>query len=346
MAILLGILAAATLAASPMATTPATAQVVPTTFEAGHFYALPETPGGQKLKLLVDAGGGGFGGMYWITSAAAQRLHLKTTTCTIGKHQVTTSPLPRYKPGHGLPAPLPGPCGKSLLVFGKYDVDGQLGAGYLPGWVWTFDYPARRLTLQTVQWHPDPAAHATSLGFQRTSDGQPDSGMARITIHIDGQPLDMLLDTGATAHTTVAGEKASGIPTVNGEGVTSYITTSILDRWHKAHPHWRMVNKGDDALAPRFLARLIEVPKLEIAGWAVGPVWFTERPDGAFHSFMASMMDKAPEGAVGANVFGHFRMTIDYPHSTAYFRCVHGCTARNSETKATSEPEAPSTRLH
>jgi predicted aspartyl protease len=327
MAILTGFLAATILASSPTAAAPTKAQVVPTTFEAGHFYAVPETLKGQRLKLLVDTGGGGFGGMYWITKAAAHRLQLKTTTCTIGKRKHTVSPLPHYQPGRALPSPLPGPCGKAMLVFDTYDVDGQTGAGYLPGRVWTFDYPARRLSLEGAAWQPDPAAHATTLGFPRGADGQPDSGMARIVIRVDGQPLNMLLDTGATARPTAAGEKASHTPTVNGEGVTSYITTSMLDRWHKAHPHWRVVSKGDNALAPRFMARLIEVPKVEIAGWSVGPVWFTERPNAAFHGFMASMMDKTPEGAVGANVFKHFVMTIDYPHSTAYFRCVHGCKA-------------------
>ena len=39
------------------------------------------------------------------------------------------------------------------------------------------------------------------------------------------------------------------------------------------------------------------------------------------------MMDKPVEGTVGANVFQHFVMTIDYPHATAWFRCVTGCKA-------------------
>jgi hypothetical protein len=56
-------------------------------------------------------------------------------------------------------------------------------------------------------------------------------------------------------------------------------------------------------------------------------VWFTERPDRAFHGMMASIMDAAPEGAIGANVLGRFRMTIDYPHATAWFRCAGDCTA-------------------
>lgn len=320
-------LAALTLAPGPLVHAADSAQVVPTTYEAGHFYAVPETRDGQRLKLLVDTGGGGGGGMYWITKAAAQRLHLATSTCTVGSQHLTVARLPDYKPGHGLPIPLPGPCGKVMLINDEYDVDGQLGAGYLPGRLWTFDYPAQRLSLENPTSRPDPVAHKAALGFPNDDKGRPVGGMARIVVRIDGQPLDMLLDTGATAHPTAEGQRASGLPTVNGYGVTSYILTSVFNRWHQAHPGWRVVEKGDDLFGPKNTARLIEVPQLEIADWSVGPVWFTERGDQGFHALMDPMMDKPPQGAIGGNVFEHFRMTLDYPHRYAYFRCASGCSA-------------------
>jgi hypothetical protein len=132
----------------------------------------------------------------------------------------------------------------------------------------------------------------------------------------------MLLDTGATARPTPAGERASATPTTAGVGVTSYITTSIFNQWHKAHPDWRIVEDGD-GLIPHM--RLIEVPRMDIANWSVGPVWFTERADTQFHDFMSNYMDKQIEGSVGGNVFGHFVMTIDYVGEAAYFHCVSGC---------------------
>ena len=327
MAIVAGLLAMAALGAGQAATAPGTAQVLPTVYEAGHFYAVPETVDGQKLRLVVDTGGGGGGGLYWISKAAADRLHLQATDCKVGDERLSVVPLPGYRPGHALPPPGAGPCGAVVLVNPKSDAisnDGQLGAGYLPGRVWTFDYPARRLTLEGSRWHPAPSAHATPLGFLHNARGRQATGFARIVIHVDGQPLDMLLDTGATAHPSPAGEKASGTPTVKGFGVTSYITTSVMNRWHAAHPDWRVVENGDD-LFPKHPSRLIEVPRVDIAGWSVGPVWFTERPDTAFHDFMSSMMDKRVEGAMGGNVFRHFAMTIDYPRATAWFRCVDGC---------------------
>jgi hypothetical protein len=322
------LLAIALLATAASTASPARSVVLPTRYEAGHFYAVPETAGGERLKLLVDTGGGGSNGMYWITQAAAKRLHLATRACTAVGGSVAVAQPPAYKAGRGLPPPLPGRCGAMLMVNpSNYDVDGQLGAGYLPGRVWTFDYPARRLILEGAGWRPDPASHPTALGFPRSAKGELASGFARITIRVDGQPLDMLLDTGATAHPTAAGEKASGTPTVDGYGVTSYITTSVLERWHHAHPDWRVVDKGDDLFGAGRATRLIEVPQVGIAGWSIGPVWFTERSDHAFHDFMSSMMDKQVEGAVGGNLFGHFVMTIDYPDAKAYLRCMKGCMA-------------------
>lgn len=306
---------------------PVKPQVLPTVYEAGHFFAVPETRDGQRLKLLVDTGGGGGGGMYWIGKSAAQRLHLKSTACTADGRYPPVFQLPDYKVGHGLPPPGKAPCGAALLVFPQADsnYDGQLGAGYLPGRTWTFDYPAHRLTFEGDAWQPDPVAHRAPLGFPHDADGTLASGFARIAIRVDGQSLDMLLDTGASSYPTPVAVRISGTPTVHGEGVTSYITTGTLERWHRAHPDWRVVENADYKVAAHPLKRIIEVPEVEIAGWSVGPVWFTEQPDKAFHEYMAKMMDKPTEGAVGGNVFRHFAMTIDYPHEAAYFRCMSGC---------------------
>ncbi|HUA80027.1 MAG TPA: hypothetical protein VL997_06625 [Dyella sp.] len=306
---------------------PTRAQTVPTVYEAGHFFAVPQTRDGQRLRLLVDTGGGGGRGMYWISTATAERLRLKSIVCKVDGEPLPVAHLPDYQTGLGLPPPRNGACGAALLVFPKADIgyDGQLGAGYFPGRIWTFDYPAHRLTREGSAWQPNPAAHRAMLGFPHDADGKPSSGFARITIRVDGQPLDMLLDTGASSFPTPESARISGTPTVRGEGVTSFITAGVLERWHNAHPDWRVVEKANGNGSDHSLARIIEVPEVEIAGWSVGPVWFTERPDKAFHEYMAQMMDKPTEGAVGGNVFRHFVMTLDYPHEAAYFRCMMDC---------------------
>lgn len=318
---ILAILAVTALGASASATT------IPTHYEAGHFFATPTTKAGQTLRLLVDTGGGGTGGMYWLADKAAARLKLHTSSCSIHGYALTVAAAPVFAPGQGVPAGI-GPCGGKLMVNpGPYDHDGQLGASYLGTRVWTFDYPGQQLRIEGSAWQPGPAAHSTPLGFQKNDAGAVVQYFPRIVVRVDGQPLDLLLDTGATAHPTAQGAKASGTATVDGMGVTSYITTSTLERWHKAHPDWTLVEQGDDLFAPRFVARLIRVPSLEIAGWSIGPVWFTERPDQAFHGKMAQIMDKPPEGAIGGNALDHFVMTVDYPHATAWFTCVRGCVA-------------------
>ncbi len=311
-----------------------TGLTIPTVYEAGHFYAVPVTESGQKLRLLVDTGGGGGSGMYWITEPAAKRLGLKTTTCKVDDTTLTVAAVPKFKKGLEIPIPLAerSPCGKTLLVMGETypEGDGQLGAGYLPGRVWTFDYFKKRLVIEDSSWRPNKHAHVANLGFQRDEKGGMTSGFPRLTIQVAGQELDMLLDTGATAHRTEAGAKATGEPAIRGKGVTSYITRSTFDRWHKEHPEWRVVEKGDDLFGPAFIMRIIEVPNVQIAGWSIGPVWFTERPDPSFHQFMAQWMDKKPEGAVGGNIFSHFVMTVDYPNAKAYFNCVTDCKVSNS----------------
>lgn len=326
MPIVTGILAAA------LATAPATtaAQVLPTVYEAGHFYAVPETVDGQKLKLLVDTGGGGGGGMYLLSTSTVKRLHLSTKSCPGGRGKVAS--LPRFKADQALP-PLIAPfCGQTAWI-GSFDM---LGAGYLPGRTWTFDYPGRQLLVEGPDWRPAAGSHKAPLDFPHDADGKLGSGLAAIEIKVDGRAIPMLLDTGATAHPSAAGEQASGTPTVDGEGVTSYITTSVLERWHRAHPGWRVVTDGDDLFGPKQATRLIEVPNVEIAGWSVGPVWFTERADRNFGpEGISRYMDRVVSGAVGANVFQHFVMTLDYPHETAWFRCASGCQP------AATPPPAP-----
>jgi hypothetical protein len=69
---------------------------------------------------------------------------------------------------------------------------------------------------------------------------------------------------------------------------------------------------------------MIEVPEIQIAGFRVGPVWFTERPDPNFHQFMSQWMDRQVDGALGGNAFRFFRVTVDYPAAVAHFVPVAG----------------------
>ena len=95
------------------------------------------------------------------------------------------------------------------------------------------------------------------------------------------------------------------------------LTEMVFERWVANHPDWRVV-EGGDRIGDKAL-RLIEVPAVTIAGHTVGPVWFAERPPGAFQKYMASMMDRPTWGAIGGSGLKYFRMVIDYPAAKAWF---------------------------
>ncbi|HVT31296.1 MAG TPA: hypothetical protein VHE32_01520 [Rhodanobacteraceae bacterium] len=312
---------------------PDAAAVIPARFEADRIFATPQTKGGEPLKIFVDTGGGS----NLLCRSAAERAGLAIAplklegedAAELGENAGKTTPTFR---DDSIPANADGDA--SFLVIdcsrgpmGSGMRDGLLSSRWFSGRAWTFDYAAHTLALESKGGHAPKAAHATPMGLRAKSAEGPAFSMPRLTVRVDGHDLDVLLDTGATGHPTPAGEAAQGAAAVDGYRATSFITKSTFDAWHAAHPDWTVVEKGDDIFAPKFVARLIRVPSVEIAGWRVGPVWFTDRPDGAFRTMMSSMTDKPVEGAIGGNALKHFRMTLDYPRGTAYFACVDDCAS-------------------
>src|ERR1700754_2130545 len=308
------------------------ATVVPTVYEAGHFIAVPTTKDGQTFRILVDTGGGG-GDSIALSREAAARLKLKPSACATPAGQSAEGleyiSQPEYTASGAMPAAKTH-CADMLLIekgIGIAAADGITGGRYLSTRVWTFDYPARQLRVEDGSWRSSRSSHAVDLGMQRNNSGGLGAGYPRVTIAVAGERIDVLLDTGATAQPTKAGLAAMKTPLVRGQGVASYITTSIMDRWHAAHPEWPLVANADDALPGKPPARAIRVPSVEIGGWSVGAVWFTERPDANFESFMSQFMDKTIHGAVGANVLDAFVMTLDYPKAKAWLACPDACRA-------------------
>lgn len=301
---------------------------VPTVYEAGHFYATPTLADGTRLRLVVDTGGGGSKGWFVLHKAVATRLNLPIERCPLGDEALDVVSPFHDRDRQALPVHNDTPCGQALVIPDSPNdhEDGQLGTGYLPGHVWTFDYPAGKLWLEAAHWQPTKAMRRVALGFPRNAQGILASGFPRISIQVNGDTLNLLLDTGATAQPTTAGKVAGTEVASSGIGVASYITTRQLERWHHAHPEWRVVDHGDDLIGD---ARLIEVPRVEIGGWMVGPVWFTERPNQNFElpGGISKYMDGEVSGALGANALRHFVMTIDYPSDAAWFACASGCTA-------------------
>ncbi|MCG4261412.1 hypothetical protein K6W36_12635 [Acetobacter senegalensis] len=295
--------------------------LVPTVFEAGHFYTTPTARTGYTPRLIVDTGGAGFGGLYAIRRDIVSRLGGTVTTCKQPDFKVDIVGGISFRTGAGLPSVTqPRPCGADAVILdadaGVKAADGMLGAGYLSHFIWTFDYPAKKLLIEPQDWHPDPHAVRVPLSFVHNQNGERGSDFPAVALMIDGEPVPLLFDTGATAFPTPAGLTAQHIPTVKGEGVTSYIIKSVFEKWHAHHPEWRIIENGDSLIQGM---RLIEVPEVTLGTQRVGPVWFTERPDRNFGPERMSLwMGQTVVGAAGANLYGRFRITVDYPHEALW----------------------------
>lgn len=291
-------------------------RILPVVYEAGHVYAVPTLANGRQMRMVIDTGGGTFPSV-WVSNVEAGRLGLKGDAQCASPFGPVVVAHPTFQSGKGWPLLAEGCNG--IVLYPAAGRDGQVTPMALKPGIWTFDYGARSLTLRSPGGAAEAGGTATALGFKRLGPGHA-SAWPRIRITVDGQVLDMLLDTGATSHPTAEALKASGASVKDGVGVASYITASTMAAWHARHPEWRYIAEGDD-LIPKRVAAVIEVPEIGIAGQNVGPVWFTQRPDEAFHGMMAHLMDIPPEGAIGGNVFENFRMTLDYPHARAWFFC-------------------------
>lgn len=297
---------------------------LPAHFVAGRVFVEPKTASGKTLSFYTDSGGGD----NLLCHDAAVRLGIASTPTSdpeaeqeLGKH-LAIAHLPVFEHGHGIPANADGD--DHLLVHdctaNPTGGDGFLSSRWFAGRVWTWDYPREHLRIESAAWVPPKSATRAVLGFRTDADGKRKFNFARITVHIDGKPLDMLLDTGATAVLTSAALKtiADKQPA---RRATSFITDSQFRAWHQAHPDWPVIERAQQLLN----AAMIEVPEVEIAHAHIGPVWFTWRPDKSFHQFMSSMTDRRVEGTIGGNALSHFLMTIDYPDAVAYFQCTRDC---------------------
>ncbi len=313
----------------PAADAPAARTRLPAKFVADRVVLVPTTASGQVLELMTDSGGGSD----QLSEAAVARLRLPTEPADIpglreelgeAADGTRLARFPAFAEGQGIPDVrfLDG----RLMVFpeafvrqqtppGLTRYDGFLGHRWFADRTWTWDYAGEAFYREPAAFQPDPDARAMPLGFLTSALGKRVFSMPRMTVRVDGRELPMLLDTGAT---TVLTPEALAVLGDGGpaERATSMVADNVFRAWRAAHPEWRVI-EGGQAFSG---ADMIEVPEVEIAGFTVGPVWFTHRPDANFHDMMSSMMDAQVEGAIGGNAFRHFVMTVDYPAAVAYFR--------------------------
>lgn len=292
---------------------PAFSQALPARFEAGRVFLDETTASGQPIVFFTDTGGGRM-----ITQAAAERLGLSLTPASPSGEggMIGTAPAPVLAAGAVTPPPPAGPvavAAGSQIPGWPVDYDMLLGGSWFADRIWTLDYPAGRMVVETADWRPPAEAVVLPLGFQ-VRDGARTTHFPRIEVRIDGDAVSLLLDTGATTVLTpeAVSALADGGPQAR---ATSMISDTLFQRWRAAHPDWRVIEAAQVGTG----SAMIEVPEVRIGALTVGPVWFTHRPDRAFHGFMGQFMDARIEGALGGNAFDGLVLTIDYPGSRAAF---------------------------
>jgi hypothetical protein len=255
----------------------------------------------------------------------AERLKLSTTALPWKENgvEIRVIDMPTFSPLASIPPPLE-TIGSRLFAFSRKQTpkadfmnkfDGMLGQQWFARRVWTFDYPGRRLLWRAAgDLPPHTPEHAVKLGFRTNVLGARASNFARIPVQVDGETLDFLFDTGATDVLPESVLKAvgDGRPA---DRATSFLTESQFAKWHQRHPKWRVLEKVRTLSG----SAMMEVPEIVVGGFATGPVWFTIQPDRAFHQYMASMMDRATEGAIGGSALHRLIVTVDWPGAVAVF---------------------------
>lgn len=289
---------------------------LPAVYLEDRFFVQPITTDGVKLNFFTDTGGGIF-----VFATEVERLHLEKIPVKFENGKTfDTVALPAFKPEATIPAPL-GSNGRLYItpeterLPAAGDWTGMLGQNWFAGRVWTFDYLNKQLLLRAPNDLPKhKPEHEAKLGFQTSGSGKRAANYPRIQVVIDNETLDLLFDTGASAQLSDA-----ALATLNDKRAafraTSFIVASVFEKWRKAHPDWRVIEKSN----PSGSEAWIEVPRVTVGGYTVGAVWFTRKPDANFHVYMTQFMDKQIDGALGGSALKYFRVSVDYPNAVAVF---------------------------
>ncbi|MCF7803934.1 MAG: hypothetical protein K9N46_01360 [Candidatus Marinimicrobia bacterium] len=291
---------------------------LPADFQANRIYVTPVTQSGDTLRFYTDTGGGV--NMVW--PSVVKSLELDTMQRQMRGQTGAVASLPDFSAEAEIPLPP-----KSSSAFGnklgvrrphqllKPGGTGFLGAPWFATRIWEFDYPGQSLSIiPEMAWTGRSDKHTVHLGFYTGPDGNKTTHFPRMTIEVDGDSIDVLFDTGATALAKAGAAEQLGYPNISEIG-TCFIIDSIFTGWQEAHPEWEVIENAERQTG----MPMIQVPEVGIAGYEVGPVWFTKRPDKSFTGRMSRWMDKPIYGAVGGSAFQYFRIIVDYPNQMAEF---------------------------
>ena len=306
---------------------------VPADFVGDRVFVRWAAPRNQSLRLYTDTGGG----LLSLWPEAVQRLSLPLDTLSWTNGADHGTYMRVHIPtalNEALVPPVPSALSVGfrltprdsttvlLLVESDgpppedesgYEWDGRLGTDWFADRVWTIDYPNRRIYFDgTKSLAPTDPSCWVPLGFKTDSTGHRTNSFPRIAARIDGEEIQFLVDTGAQTELTDSAWRIIGSNEPR-HRATSFIATRRFEQWHKKHPEWLIVPNAEKPGG----AAMMRVPAIEVGGRQIGPVWFTERPDGNFHDFMSQYMDKPIEGALGGSAWRYVTLVLDYPGAKA-----------------------------
>jgi hypothetical protein len=166
-----------------------------------------------------------------------------------------------------------------------------------------------------------PPEHRVDLAFRTDTAGRRIDHSPAFGIAIDGDSLDVILDTGATVWLTPDALARVGDRGPAERG-TSLIWKQTFEKWRAQHPDWRVIDSADVLTKQA----MIEVPTVSIGGYDVGPVWFMafvnggNRPPTPTYPPNTPTNRKAIMGTIGGSALRNFSIVLDYPRATAEFR--------------------------
>ena len=294
----------------------------PVRYDAHRFFLRPVTTTGDTLLLFMDTGG-----INVLRRSVAEQGGMFPTP-QLGPSGDTSwvVPLPHFKESADLPMPArsvpllmdvsseQAMASMAKVWPGTRAWSGQVGSTWFSAGVWRFDYVhGQVLLMRHSAGLAAPGPHVIPLALKITA-GPRRTNFARVRAEIDGDSLDLLFDTGATSTLTDSAWRAigDGLPR---ERATSFMAASVFDRWHQRHPNWRFVPRAEF-----YTTRdMIEVPVISIAGFSVGPVWFTRRLDEEYLPYVSADTDRPVIGALGGSGLQYFAITADYARGLAEF---------------------------
>lgn len=264
---------------------------------------------GDTLPLYTDTGGGNI-----VYPETVRRLNLDIDTTKVKNRMAEHVNLNTHLTRTGAPPNI----GPSFVYREdsplKDENGGILGTNWFADKKWHFKYRVSELfTVDSLDWELASPSHTVELGFLKDSLGHNATNFPRIPVVVEGDTIQTLFDTGAHAILSDKAKASLGDKRLLG---TSFIIASIFDRWRSEHPDWEVIENADSLSGEA----MIQVPKVQLGNYNIGPVWFTRRADKNFTKYMSQWMDQEVQGAIGGSAFQYFdSIVLDYNKRLAYF---------------------------